>query len=84
MLVRPAWAMFPQLQSGWGSGKYLLFAPGVLVEIIQVWLVIEGALMWSKARGVLPQPLPPLRGVPVTVGAGAAGAVATGGAARRA
>jgi carbon starvation protein len=66
MLILPAWAMVHQIQAWWEQKALLLFALGIVVEVIQVWMVIEGALMWSKVRGVAPAELPPLvRGVPV-------------------
>jgi carbon starvation protein len=62
MIVLPAWAMFYQIAGFYKAGNMLLVGIGLFVEVLQVWLVIEGALMWRGARGVLPEPLPPLRG----------------------
>ncbi|MCH8805550.1 MAG: carbon starvation protein A [Planctomycetes bacterium] len=69
MLIMPAWAMVHQLQSWWAAQDWLLLSIGVIVEIVQVWMVIEAALLWSKVRGVKPDPLPPLlHAVPATAG----------------
>lgn len=66
MLVMPAWALLWQLfnsQSGWLSGEqpnYLLGSIGIGTLALQVWMVIEGALLLPRARGVLEEALPPL------------------------
>ena len=60
MLIMPAWAMYYQLQDWWAAKNWLLLSIGVVVEIVQVWMVIEAVLLWRKVRGVAPAPLPPL------------------------
>ena len=64
MLFLPAWAMLWQMfntESGWWwEGKMLLFSFGTTVMILQVWMVIEAALMFPRVRGVLEEALPPL------------------------
>ncbi|MCH7873662.1 MAG: carbon starvation protein A, partial [Planctomycetes bacterium] len=60
MLIMPAWAMYHQLQSWWAAQNWLLLSIGVVVEIVQVWMVVEAILLWRKIRGVAPAPLPPL------------------------
>jgi UDP-N-acetylmuramoylalanine-D-glutamate ligase len=42
------------------NGVHTLVAFGDAVEILQLWIVIEAALMWNRAKGVLPEPLPQL------------------------
>lgn len=63
MLIMPAWAMFWQMfnpDTGWlFTGKYLLFAFGVAVEAVQVWMIVEGLITLRTARGNYPE-LPPL------------------------
>ena len=61
MLLLPAWAMSTQIQSWYVQEKWLLFGIGIGIEILQVWMVIEGALVWQKAKGVLPEPAEVLR-----------------------
>src|SRR5690606_19253001 len=77
MLVMPAWALVIQLD-GWlfpkplaGGGtpvapNYLLAAVAVVMLALEVWMLIEAALMWPRAEGVLGEALPPLprRGSP--------------------
>ncbi|MCK4343108.1 MAG: carbon starvation protein A [Phycisphaerae bacterium] len=58
MLVVPGWAMCYEIVKWWQTGKYLLFGLGLAVEVIQIWIIVEGILMWPKAKGVLPEPLP--------------------------
>lgn len=65
MLIIPAWALIYQMMDWYAAGKWLLFGIGVMVELLQVWMIIEGVLMWNRAKGVLPEPLPPLATVPV-------------------
>ena len=68
MLFLPAWAMLWQMfnaGSGWlWHGKYLLFSFGLVVMSLQVWMVIEAALMFPRVKGVLEEALPPLPGKP--------------------
>ncbi len=61
MVILPAWAMAVQIHGWYEEKAWLLFSVGIAVEVLQVWMVIEGALMWNRAKGVLPAPLPPLR-----------------------
>lgn len=64
MLVMPPWAMSWQMfnsESGWYvKQNYLLLSIGGAVMLLQVWMVIEGLLVWRKAKGVLEEALPPL------------------------
>ena len=61
MLVLPAWAMVHNIVFKYApAGQWLLVGMGVLVELLQVWLIAEAVLMWRRAKGVLPEPLPPL------------------------
>ena len=68
MIVLPAWAMTYQIIGFYTDGNWLLVGLGVLVEILQVWMIVEGILMWKKARGVAPAPLPPLTLAPESEG----------------
>ncbi len=61
MIVLPAWAMVHQILSFYREQNWLLVVIGLFVECLQVWLVAEGVFLWKRAKGVLPQPLPPLR-----------------------
>jgi carbon starvation protein len=42
------------------STTHLLFAIGMATLGLQIWMVIEGGLLWKRARGVLEEALPPL------------------------
>ena len=57
MLVIPAWAMLWQMfnpASGWlCQKKWLLLGFGGAVQILMVWMLLEGLAVWRKARGVL-------------------------------
>lgn len=64
MLIMPAWAMLWNMfnaKTGWlWTQNYLLFGFGVVVMTIQVWMIIEGLLIWKKSKGILEPALPPL------------------------
>jgi carbon starvation protein len=65
MIVFPAWAMTVQLTGFYAKGQWLLFCIGLCLEVLQVWMVFEAVIMWKKAKGVLPEPLPSLAPSPV-------------------
>jgi carbon starvation protein len=74
MLIMPAWAMLWQMfnaESGWlPNGNYLLLAFGVVIMLLQMWMVIEAFLMFPRAKGVLEELLPPLPSKPAGAMAG--------------
>jgi len=67
MIVLPAWAMVLQIRDWVGAGNWLLVGFGGAVEILQIWMVAEALVMWKRARGALPEPLPPLNAIPEAV-----------------
>jgi carbon starvation protein len=62
MLILPAIAMVSQLFIGdaaWITGKnpnYLLATIGLSTLALEVWILVEAAAAWPKAKGVLEQP----------------------------
>ncbi|RJP42078.1 MAG: carbon starvation protein A [Phycisphaerales bacterium] len=63
MIVLPAWVLIVQLfgDGGWlASRQWPLVGIGGATLLLQFWMVVEGGLMWQRARGVAPPPLPPL------------------------
>ena len=74
LIVMPAWALAWQLFSseivdgkpiGWiwsWSDHWLLASIALVTLALQLWMVIEGLMMWPKAKGVLEEPLPSLSG----------------------
>lgn len=66
MIAMPTWALLWQLfdpQNGWVTHfqeKKLLASIGLVTLAIEIWMVVEGLLAWSSARGRLETPLPPL------------------------
>ena len=42
------------------STDHLLFAIGFATLCLQGWMIVEGLLLWRRARGVLEEALPPL------------------------
>lgn len=64
MVLLPAWAMLWNMFNG-GSGwlwnkEYLLMGFGCAILGLQAWTMIEAISLWSKAKGVLEESLPPL------------------------
>lgn len=69
MLIMPAWAMLWNLfnsESGWYkpelafSQQPTLFWFGTTIMFIQAWMILEGALLLPKVKGVLEECLPAL------------------------
>jgi len=65
MLIMPAWAMLWNMfngESGWyyNPDKQHLFLFAVAVIALQVWMIAEGMLVWSKSKGLLEEQLPAL------------------------
>lgn len=61
MLIMPAWAMTYNVFVLWlPAEKYLLTGFGLFILALQAWMMIEGLLVWPRARGVLEESLPPL------------------------
>lgn len=57
MLLMPAWAITLDLFNNWLPAKnWLLVAFGFGILSLQVWMVIEGCLVWKKCQGVLEAP----------------------------
>jgi len=60
MLILPAWVLSVQLLGphGWiQGGAYLLASMGLLASVLQIWMMIEGLMLFRKIRGVAPEPL---------------------------
>lgn len=60
MVILPAMAMWMNIFNWVKAGNWLLVAVGLLIEVLQFWMLFEASLMWKKAKGVLPEPLPAL------------------------
>lgn len=54
MMVMPSWAMWHQIVTDfWPNEKWLLLGFGVIIQVLQLWMITEGVLMWPKVKGVL-------------------------------
>lgn len=60
MLAMPFLAMLSKMKDWYGEGKHLLLGVGITVIGLQVWMIVEGALIFLKAEQALEPPLPPL------------------------
>jgi carbon starvation protein len=60
MLIMPAWANLWNMfnpHSGWLQGKnYLLLSIGLIIQLLHLWMIVEGILMWKGAKGNYPDP----------------------------
>jgi carbon starvation protein len=59
----PFRAMLIGEQAWQWQNSHLLFGIGVIALALQLWIVVEGALLWPRAKGVLEETLPPLDSV---------------------
>ena len=58
MLLMPAWAITYDLIFNWiPDGNIVLSAFGLGILALQLWMIIEGVMMWRRARGVLEPPI---------------------------
>lgn len=78
MLIMPAWAMLWNMfngETGWfyNPEKQHLFLFGVAVIGLQVWMMFEGLLVWSKSKGHLEEQLPELSTIRPAVATSSAG-----------
>ncbi len=54
MMVMPGWALMYQLIYDFiPHEKWLLVSIAVGVEILQIWMIVEGIIMWPRVKGVL-------------------------------
>jgi carbon starvation protein len=61
MLLMPGWAMTYDLFNKYiPQRNFLLSSFGIGILLLQLWIFIEAALVWRKARGVLEPQLEPL------------------------
>ncbi|RMF38504.1 MAG: carbon starvation protein A, partial [Planctomycetota bacterium] len=61
MMLMPCWAMTYNLIFDWiPGGNWLLIGFGTGILALQVWIFVEGLLIWNRVRGVLEPELPPL------------------------
>ncbi len=58
MLLMPACAITYDLYNNWlPEGNILLSIFGITILGLQIWMVIEGALVWKRCQGVLEPPI---------------------------
>ena len=57
MLVMPAWAFVYNIQVWLSGGSFGLVIVALVMLAIEIWLVVEGILLWGHIQGVLEIPL---------------------------
>jgi carbon starvation protein len=63
MLILPNWAMVVQMGDWWshpGGRQWTLLIVGGTISALEIWMIIEAALLWGRVRGIAPEPLPAL------------------------
>ena len=78
MLIMPAWAMLWNMfntGSGWyyNPDKQHLFLFAIAVLALQIWMMVEGILVWTKSKGLLEEQLPALPVARTSVATSSAG-----------
>ncbi len=75
----PFWSMFSGQAAWQWENEHLLFGIGIATLILQAWMVVEGVLLWPRAKGILEEALPPLETVRPAATSATAAATAAGG-----
>jgi carbon starvation protein len=57
MLAMPAWAFVYNIQVWLSGGSFGLVIVALVMLAIEIWLIIEGIILWGQIQGVLEQPL---------------------------
>ena len=57
MLAMPAWAFVYNIQVWLSGGSFGLVIVALVMLAIEIWLVVEGILLWGHIQGVLEIPL---------------------------
>jgi len=75
MLALPAWALVLQIREWMAaeSPNWALLVVAVATLALEIWMVVEAALLWPRARGMLEEALPPLRPAPAAEPGGEGG-----------
>jgi carbon starvation protein len=59
MLAIPAWALFYNIDAWLSGGSFGLVAIALVMLAVELWLIIEGVILWGRIRGVLEPPVEP-------------------------
>jgi carbon starvation protein len=52
MIVITCWALTLNLNNFFLTGNWLLFFIGIFIFALQVWLIIEGLIIWKKIKSL--------------------------------
>jgi carbon starvation protein len=61
MLAMPAWALMFDIRRWAAGGNPMLVAVAAAVLALEAWMIVEAVRLWPAVRGVMEEPLPPLR-----------------------
>ena len=59
MLAIPAWALIYNIDTWLSGGSLGLVAVAMVMLAVELWLIIEGILLWGRIRGLLEPPAEP-------------------------
>ncbi|MCB1224391.1 MAG: carbon starvation protein A, partial [Verrucomicrobiales bacterium] len=60
MLLLPGWALATDVRRWLAGESFLLVGVGIVVLVIELWMIVEAVRAWPKVKGILEAPLPPL------------------------
>ncbi|MGE3180762.1 MAG: carbon starvation protein A, partial [Phycisphaerae bacterium] len=61
MIVLPTWAMIYQMNQWIDAKNWPPLVLGGVLQGLQIWMLVEAALLWRRVRGIAPAALPALR-----------------------
>ncbi|MEO2042147.1 MAG: carbon starvation CstA 5TM domain-containing protein, partial [Pirellulales bacterium] len=59
MLAIPAWALIYNIDAWLSGGSFGLVTIATVMLAVELWLIIEGVLLWGRIRGILEPPAEP-------------------------
>ena len=59
----PLWSMLGSETAWQWNNTHLLAGIGIAALALQAWMIVEGLLLWPRAKGVLEEALPPLEAI---------------------
>ena len=67
MIIMPTAGLIHMMIAWLEGGKYFLFSVALVIQLLQIWMLIEAAIVWKKSKGNYPKPeaypdQPPIEG----------------------
>ena len=58
MIVFPTYALVWQMIGWYKAGSWILLIVAVIIQALQIWMLIEAAIVWKNSKGNYPEPEP--------------------------